>query len=157
IRAENSWQDTLSEHFRAQRDIYREDEVLSDLLLIRTSAYSRNSTRRVMELVEAMVAKLVADGFTPDNAVLVYSMAGVYTRGTINPDRLLRMANAPTTDCARQRRMTDWSHMPVLDGLIDRHPIAGTSDEDFEFSVARLVLGSEQLLREQDERPAAEG
>ncbi len=153
IRADDTWQNTLSSHFRAQREIHHEDEVLSDLLFIRTSTYSREAARRTMELVESVVAKLVADGFTPDNAMMVYSAIGVYTRGSIIHERILRLANAPTIDAARQRHMTDWSHLPVLDGLIDRHPISGTSDEDFEFGIARLICGFEVLLREQSQRP----
>ena len=152
VRPEDSWQETLSAHLRTQREIHRGDEILSDLLLLRTSSYSRDATRRIMELVEAVVAKLVADGFTPDNALLAYSMAGVYTRGSIITDRVLRLAHSPTTDGARQRRMTDWSQLPVLDGLIDRHPLSGTADEDFDFGVARLISGFEQLLRDQEQR-----
>jgi AcrR family transcriptional regulator len=153
VRAEDSWQETLAARLRAERDLFREDEILSDLLLIRTSTYSREATHRVMELVEAMVAKLITAGFTPDNAVMVFCMADLYNRGSIITDRILRMGNSPTTDTARQRRMTDWSQLPVLDSLVDRHPLSGTSDEDFEFGVARLIAGFEQLLREQDGQP----
>jgi AcrR family transcriptional regulator len=153
VRAEDSWQETLAARLRAERDLFREDEILSDLLLIRTSTYSREATHRVMELVEAMVAKLITGGFTPDNAVMVFCMADLYNRGSIITDRILRMGNSPATDTARQRRMTDWSQLPVLDSLVDRHPLSGTSDEDFEFGVARLIAGFEQLLREQDGQP----
>ena len=47
--------------------------------------------------------------------------------------------------------MTDWSSMPVLASLLDRHPLAGTTDEDFAFSAARLLCGFEVLLAEQGE------
>ncbi|HVW42061.1 MAG TPA: TetR family transcriptional regulator [Amycolatopsis sp.] len=153
VRADDTWQHALVEHFREERAIHREDEILSDLLLIRTSTYSRDATRRVMEQIEFVVAKLVADGFTPDNALLVYNAISVYTRGSIINDRILRLAHAPTLDTGRQRRMTDWSTMPVLDGLVDRYPLAGTSDEDFAFGLDRLVCGFEVLLREQGEAP----
>ncbi|MFK0288755.1 TetR/AcrR family transcriptional regulator [Streptomyces sp. NPDC090499] len=153
IGVDDTWQEMLASHFRAYRDIHREDEVLSDLMFLRTSTYSRDATHRVMEMTESMVATLIAGGFTPDNAMKVYNVISLYTRGAITQERILRLANAPTVDVARQRRMTDWSSLPVLDGLIDRHPISGTSDEDFEFGVARLVCGFEVLLREQSERP----
>lgn len=149
VREEDSWQHTLTAFFRAQRAIHREDEILSDLLMIRTSTYSHAATHRIMEMVEAVVAKLVAGGFTPDNAVLAYNAIGVYTRGSIVHERLLRLSNAATLDPARQRRITDWSAMPVLDGVIDRYALAGTSEEDFEFGVARLISGFEVLLSEQ--------
>ncbi|HEY1823650.1 MAG TPA: hypothetical protein VGG83_27405 [Trebonia sp.] len=100
-----------------------------------------------------LFAKLVEGGFTPDNALMAFNMAGVYTRGSIITDRILRMANAPTTDPARRRRMTDWPHIPMPGSLVDRYPLAGTSDEDFEFGPDRLVSEFEQLLREQAGRP----
>lgn len=156
VRAEETWQHTLAAHFRAQREIHGEDEILSDLLFIRPSRYSPETARRSMEAVEAVVAKLVADGFTPDNALLAYNAAGVYARGSIMQDRVLRLAHAPTTDTARQRRMMDWSGTPVLDGLVDRHPLAGTGEEDFEFGLARLISGFEVLLSEQGSAGASE-
>jgi AcrR family transcriptional regulator len=150
VRAEDTWQQALLEYFRSDRQIHREDEVLSDLLLIRTSTYSREAGRKVMAQVEAVVEKLVDAGFTPENALLVYSAISVYTRGSIIQERQLRLAHTPTLDSAKQRRMTDWSAMPVLDSLLDRYPLAGTSDEDFEFATARLMCGFEVLLKEQE-------
>ncbi|MCX5055275.1 MULTISPECIES: TetR/AcrR family transcriptional regulator [unclassified Streptomyces] len=151
VRTEDSWQRAMLEHFTAQRTVHREDEVLSDLLLTRTSSYGAEATRRTMELIEAMVGKLVDAGFTPDAAMLAYNAFSVYTRGHIIHDRLLRRSNTPTLD-QRQQRMTDWSSMPVLASLLDRHPLAGTTDEDFAFSAARLLCGFEVALAEQGEQ-----
>jgi hypothetical protein len=74
-------------------------------------------------------------------------------------DRILRLSDAPTLD-DRQRRIADWSTMPLLGSQIDRHPLAGTTDEDFAFGMALLISGFEALLREQGtkaegRRPAA--
>src|SRR5262249_6243073 len=74
-------------------------------------------------------------------------------------ERILRLSHTPTLD-DRQRRITDWSTMPLLASLIDSHPLAGTTDEDFAFGMARLISGFESLLSEQDtkasgRRPAA--
>ncbi|WP_021591951.1 TetR/AcrR family transcriptional regulator [Actinomadura welshii] len=148
VRADDTWQHVLIEHFTALRDIHREDEVLSDLMFMRTSTYSRDAAKKTMQIIESVVAKLVADGFTPADALKVHSAIGVYTRGSIIHDRVLRLANAPTVDPARQRKMTDWSDMPVLNQLIDQHAISGTSDEDFEFGIAGLIAGFEVLLAE---------
>ncbi|WP_236791931.1 TetR family transcriptional regulator [Amycolatopsis sp. GM8] len=154
VRADDTWQHVLIEHFMSLRTIHQEDEVLSDLMFIRTSTYGRDAAKKTMEIIESVVAKLVADGFTPVNALKVYSAIGVYTRGSIIHDRVLRLANAPTVDPARQRNMTDWSDMPVLGKLIDRHAISGTSDEDFEFGIARLIAGFEVFLAEGQDRRA---
>ena len=53
-------------------------------------------------------------------------------------DRILRLSHAPTLD-SRQRKMIDWSSMPLLESQLDRHPLAGTTDEDFQFGLARLI------------------
>ena len=143
------WQDVLYSHFRDSRDVHRNDQILSDLLFIRTSTYTRYATQRVFEVEEAIIARLVDAGFTPENALMVFNAASIYMRGMIIHDRILRLSNTPTLD-DRQRRMIDWSTMPLLDSLIDRHPLAGTTDEDFAFGMARLISGFEALLREQD-------
>ena len=146
------WQEVLAAHFRATRKIHCSDHILSDLLLIRTSTYSREATRRVFELEEQILVRLIDAGFSPEEALFVHNAASVYTRGIIIHDRILRLSNTPTLD-TRQRRMTDWSSMPVLNTLIDRHPLAGTTDEDFEFGIARLISGFEVLLAEKGGKP----
>ncbi|WP_236791932.1 TetR/AcrR family transcriptional regulator [Amycolatopsis sp. GM8] len=146
VRASDTWQHTLSTHFHAQRDLHLGDDVLCDLLYIRTAAYSSQASRRLMEVLERLVAKLVADGFGPADALRVHNAVAVYTRGCIVHDRILRKANTPTVDPARQRAMADWSAMPVLDGLVDHTALSGTSDEDFAFGVDRLLCGFEDLL-----------
>jgi AcrR family transcriptional regulator len=143
------WQEVLYNHFGNSRDVHRNDQILSDLLFIRTSTYTRYATQRVFEVEEAIIARLVDAGFTPENALMVFNAASIYMRGMIIHDRILRLSNTPTLD-DRQRRMIDWSTMPLLDSLIDRHPLAGTTDEDFAFGMARLISGFEALLREQD-------
>lgn len=154
VREDQSWQEMLVEYFCKAREICREDEFLCDLLYIRTAAFGRDTAHRILEMIEAVLAKLIADGFDPDDALKVYNTIAVYSRGVIMNDRILRLAHAPTIDPARQRQMADWSEMPVLSSLIDRHPLSGTSDEDFEFGVKRLVRGFEDLMREQGKTPS---
>ena len=102
----------------------------------------------------AVVRRLVDAGFTTENALMVFNAASIYTRGMTIHDRILRLSDAPTLD-ERQRRIADWSTMPLLESQIDRHPLAGTTDEDFEFGIARLISGFEALLRDQDTKPPA--
>lgn len=145
-----TWQRALREHFAAQRQIFRTDATMADLMLIRTSTYSRAAGRRVFELEEALLAILIEQGFTPDNALHVYNAISVYTRGNIIHDRILRLSDTPTLD-RRVRRRFDWSSMPILTALTEKYPLAGTSDEDYVFGVGRLICGFEVLLAEQDE------
>jgi AcrR family transcriptional regulator len=145
-----TWQRALREHFAAQRQIFRTDATMADLMLIRTSSYSRNAGRRVFELEEALLAILIEQGFTPHNALYVYNAISVYTRGNIIHDRILRLSDTPTLD-RRVRRRFDWSSMPILAALTEEYPLAGTSDEDYTFGVGRLICGFEVLLAEQDD------
>jgi AcrR family transcriptional regulator len=145
-----TWQQALREHFAAQRQVLRADATMADLMLIRTSTYSRAAGRRVFELEEALLAILIEQGFTPDNALHVYNAISVYTRGNIIHDRILRLSDTPTLD-RRGRRLSDWEGMPILGALTAKYPLAGTSDEDYAFGVGRLICGFEVLLAEQDE------
>jgi AcrR family transcriptional regulator len=143
-----AWQQALREHFAAQRQFFRADATSADLMLIRTSTYSRDAARRVFEFEEALLAILIEQGFTPDNALHVYNAISVYTRGNIIHDRILRLSNTPTLD-SRSGRLSDWRSMPILAALTAKYPLAGTSDEDYAFGVGRLTCGFEVLLAEQ--------
>lgn len=147
------WQEIVYSYFRDSRNVHRNDQILSDLLLIRTATYTRYATRRVFEQEEEVISRLVDAGFSTENALLVFNAASIYTRGMTIHDRILRLSDAPTLD-ERQRRIADWSTMPLLQSQIDRHPLAGTTDEDFEFGMARLISGFEALLAEQDGKAA---
>jgi AcrR family transcriptional regulator len=145
------WQEVLYSHFHDSREVHRNDPILSDLLLIRTATYTRYATRRVFEIEEALIGRLVGAGFTTENAFMMYNAASIYARGMIIHDRILRLSDTPTLD-DRQRRIADWSAMPLLESQIGRHSLAGTTDEDFAFGMGRLISGFEALLGEQDAR-----
>jgi len=147
------WQEIVYNYFRDSRNVHSNDQILSDLLLIRTATYTRYATRRVFEHEETVISRLVDAGFTTENALMMFNAASIYTRGMTIHDRILRLSDAPTLD-ERQRRIADWSTMPLLESQIDRHPLAGTTDEDFEFGIARLISGFEALLAEQDGKVA---
>jgi AcrR family transcriptional regulator len=149
VTSEETWQQALREHFAAQRQFYSADATMADLMLIRTSTYSRDAARRLFETEEAVLAILIEQGFTPDNAQYVFNAISVYTRGNVIHDRILRLANTPTLD-ARSRRLSDWKTMPILGSLVEKYPLAGTSDADYAFGVGRLICGFEVLLAEQD-------
>jgi AcrR family transcriptional regulator len=144
-----TWQQALREHFAARRQIYGADATMADLMLIRTTTYSREAGRRLFESEEALLALLIEQGFTPDNALHVYNAISVYTRGNIIHDRILRLANTPTLD-SRSQRVISSETMPILAALTRKYPLAGTSDEDYVFGVGRLICGFEVLLAEQD-------
>jgi AcrR family transcriptional regulator len=140
------WPEVLYTYFRDERTMHRNDQVLSDLLLIRTSTYTRHATLRVFQAEETVISRLVDAGFSTGTALMVFNAASIYTRGMIIHDRILRLSNAPTLD-ERQRRIAD---MSLLESQLDHHAPAGTSDEDFEFGMRRLISGFEALLGEQE-------
>lgn len=143
------WQRMLHQHFTAYRSIHESDEVLSDLLLIRVSSYSRRATTQVFLPVEAIVESLCDAGFTPESALAVFNTISTYTRGVIVYGRILRLSSAAILD-KRRRRIADWATMPRLERLVaDGHSLTGTTDEDFEFGLNGLIAGFERLLEEQ--------
>ena len=118
------WPEALYTYFRDARNLHRNDQVLSDLLLIRTSTYTRHATLRVFQVEEAVISRLVDAGFSTGTALMVFNAASIYTRGMIIHDRILRLSNTPTLD-ERQRRIADWSTMPLLESQIDHHALRG--------------------------------
>ncbi|MFC5746331.1 TetR/AcrR family transcriptional regulator [Actinomadura rugatobispora] len=145
VNAGGTWQETLSGHFHAQRGLHREDRVLSDLLLMRASAYSPESLRRVAEIEEAVVGRLVDAGFTAEDARRAYRAASVYTRGMIIHDRMAG-PDGPAPPGSPG-------------GPVAAHPLAGMTDEDFDFGMRRLIGGLEALPREgsPEDAPARRG
>ena len=102
-----------------------------------------------MELIEAVVGKLVDAGFDHDNAMLAYN-AFSYTRGATSSTT----ASAPVEHAHPGPAATAHDRLVLHAGpgeSLDRHPLAGTTDEDFAFSAARLLCGFEVLLAEQGE------
>lgn len=159
VDARRRWQDVLHDHFATERQLHLADPLLTDLLLIRTSVAttSREAARQLFSMLETVLARLVAAGFGTQNALQVYTSASIFTRGIILQDRLLRITDSPTLD-ERQRDIIDWSGLPLLHSQIDSRPLAGTTDEDFEFGLERLVVGFEELLRrERREHKARRG
>jgi AcrR family transcriptional regulator len=147
------WPEALRQHFTEMRLIFLKDQTLSDLIMIRTSSYSKEATRRVFEVVESILEILIDQGFTPDNAFRCHATASVYARGIIIHDRILRLSNAPTLEDGRQSRMIDWSSMPILAGLVEEYSLAGTGESDFQFGLDRLICGFQTLLAEQNSGP----
>jgi len=144
------WPEFLHDYFKRERTIFRDDQVMCDLVLVSTSTYSKDAARRLFEREESVLARLAGAGFSAENAFRVFNAVSVYTRGMVIHERILQRSKTPTLDTARQRQITDWSSMPLLERMLDRHPLAGTTDEDFEFGLAGLVSGFETLLREQE-------
>lgn len=156
LSADEPWQQVLCGFFRATREAHRQDEILSDLLLLRISVYSRHTAQLLFELEEAGIRTLVTAGFTTENAFRVFNTAMVFTRGMVLHERVLRLSNAPTFD-DRQRKIADWSALPLLESLVDSHRFTGSTDTDFEFGMSRLICGFETLLREQEAAAAPAG
>jgi AcrR family transcriptional regulator len=145
---EEPWQDSLRNFFHATRDAHARDQVLSDIILLHVSVFSPQATQQLFEVEESVIRRLVSAGFTKENAFRIFNAAMIFSRGMAINERMLRLANAPTLD-QRQRKIADWSVMPLLGSLVDDHSFAGTTDEDFEFGMSQLFAGFEAVLRQQ--------
>src|SRR5258708_19848214 len=65
------WQEVLRNPCRNSRHVHRNDQILSDLIFIRTSTYTRYATRRVFEVEEAVITSLAHPGSPPDTPFLL--------------------------------------------------------------------------------------
>ncbi|MGX1809153.1 TetR/AcrR family transcriptional regulator C-terminal domain-containing protein [Nocardia sp. NPDC055321] len=83
----SDWKATLRNHARTMRATFLRDPILCDLILIR-SALSPAAARSGALQTEQVVASLVEAGLSLDDAVDVYSIVQLHTRGSIVLQRL---------------------------------------------------------------------
>jgi AcrR family transcriptional regulator len=140
------WRAYLERHFRAMRAIYRDDDMLADLVLFRIRSYSLDATHVLFQRIEGIVAMLVASGFRPITAWHAYSTLSTFTRGIIVAERSQRLNHSPAVD-ERHRRLLVPQTMPHLTALLDGEGIAlaMVSDDDFEWALARILDGCARL------------
>ncbi|CAN5160733.1 TetR family transcriptional regulator [soil metagenome] len=150
----SGWRDFLAEYFTTMRDVYRTNDTIADLVLIRMSDYSRSSTNLSYEAVDRIVRMLVTAGFTPLNAWHVNATLSTFTRGIIMSERMQRMQRLATVD-ERQVRLLVPESMPYLSDLVGANSISLSmaSDEDFAFGLSIMLSAFERLL--QTDRAAA--
>lgn len=143
------WQEFLLAYFSTERASHQDANVLTDLVLMRTSSYSIPSTHRVYRSIERVLAYLVEVGFTPRQAWQVFSALSLYTRGFIITERTRRVNQTPPLG-SPQLSLIDVDTMPILTELITNHSamLDMADDESFEFGVRLALKQAARILED---------
>ncbi|WP_051684408.1 TetR/AcrR family transcriptional regulator [Blastococcus sp. URHD0036] len=139
------WDEYLRRYFRSQRRMFREHELLCDLIVLRSSG-TPEANRLSAERIDRVLQLLVTAGFPPDVAMNAYAALSVFTRGSA---ALARIAD----DGAAEPELPagpfeETPRLRVL-GQLDRPQLlAMTGDEEFEFGLENTLRGLRAHLQE---------
>lgn len=149
----HEWLAFLREYFTELRRLFREDDTLADLTLVRIRSYSLDATHALYQHYEDIVDYLGDAGFAPLTAWNVFSTGYTFTRGVVIGERTQRLNNSPLMD-GRQSRLIVPETMPHLANLIADEGIhlAMVSDSEFTFGI-ELLLDSFTRLHRQATNP----
>lgn len=140
---DETWMDGLRNHFRKMRQVFQENPVLCDLILMRSGEISPEATHATVEKLETVVGTMVEAGFSSEDAFDVYLALSVHTRGSVILDHL----NTIKLSEGAMRATGVTTDQPLLHALQAKgHTLAGL---DFEFTLDAIIARAEKLL-EQD-------
>ena len=88
----SSWPDHLSRLFRRMRIVLRENDLLCDLLFMRSSHFSAEALTYLLPQIEESLQLMVDGGFTPEQALQNHFTLSHYTRGCVVLERQMRQA-----------------------------------------------------------------
>jgi AcrR family transcriptional regulator len=132
-----TWQDALRNHFRKMRQVFQENPVLCELVLMRSGELSPEATHASVDNLETVITTMVDAGFSPDDALTVYLALSVHSRGTAMIERL----NASQQQTGRRRITGVTTAHPLLNELETKgHSIV---DVEFEFTLDAIIKRAE--------------
>jgi AcrR family transcriptional regulator len=134
------WEDVLREFFRNFRSVFREDDVLCDLCIMRTMRHTKETLTLTAARVEEVIGLLVEQGFGEETAYEAYAALSVYTRGCLFIERLIRSHGISETSSRFGRVGTI---PPAAHGAT--RAISMVTDEDFEFGLENAIRGLRAL------------
>jgi AcrR family transcriptional regulator len=111
------WQSYLREYFTRQRDIFADDDLLTDLTVMRVMKYAPKTLNMGYRSVERLLRYLIAAGFAPLDAWNLYCSLSLYTQGFAVVERGSRVMGFPR-DPALQMESLDVEETPVIAGLL---------------------------------------
>lgn len=141
------WRSFLREQSVRSREVYAQDEVLTDLMISRNADYSREATHFVFAEAERTLRLLVDAGFEAADAWYIQGALSMFTRGVVITERTRRVTGTPPVGPA-QLQLVDASTMPVLSELIAEQPIVidMTGDAAFSFGIDLILEAAEGRL-----------
>lgn len=151
------WKSYLREYFTSSRRFNAENDLVTDLTLMRTAAYSRRSTLAIYQVIEDQISYLTRAGFALRTAWYVYSTCSLYTRGLTISERNRRENSTPPSG-DRQLELLDPISMPLISSLVrdEQISIDMADDRGFEFGLEMLLTEAERLLDQDKASIAAE-
>jgi AcrR family transcriptional regulator len=139
------WDEYLRTYFRSQRRMFREHELLCDLIVLRSSG-TPEATRLSAERIDRVLEVLVRAGFPPDTAMNAYGALSVFTRGSAALARISDdgpdVADVPAAPFEEPLRLR------VLPHLERPHLLDMSGDEEFEFGLENTLRGLRAHLAE---------
>jgi len=144
-----AWQDGLRNHFRKMRQVFQENPVLCELILMRSGELSPEATHASVDNMENVVKTMVNDaGFKPDDALTVYLALSAHSRGTA----MIECLNAGPQLAGRRRVTGVTTAHPLLNQLETKgHRI---DDVEFEFTLDAILDRAERVLASAPTRTA---
>ncbi len=139
------WDEYLSSYFRHHRRLYREHELLCDLIVLRSPG-TPEAIRLAAERIDRVLQVLVRAGFPPEAAMNAYATLSVFTRGSA---ALARIADdGATVPDVPAGPFEEAPRLRVLSQLDRPRPLVMTGDEEFEFGLETVLRGLRAQLRE---------
>ncbi|WP_216911059.1 TetR/AcrR family transcriptional regulator [Nocardia noduli] len=140
-----SWDRSLREHARTMRRLFREDPVLCDLVIMRTTTYGASSNQVVMERFEAVLTTLIEVGFRPKDALDIYFSLAMHTRGLAMLERRQDMDREAGIQAPE---MVDRDKLPTLTKLMKQgHTIGFVEEDTFEYGLDCFIEHAQKTLQ----------
>lgn len=150
IATDVPWDDYLRTYFRQFRQVFRNNGLLCDLIVMRTGPLTPEASRIAAQRIDTVLGVLVQAGFTPDAAMFAYSALSVFSRGHLFLERSWAASGRPEM---APEALGNTAGLTVLTTMAQQHTMSMTSDEDFEFGLENSVRGLKLLLDEQSDEP----
>jgi AcrR family transcriptional regulator len=138
-----AWHERLRTHFVTMRDLFRDNPVLCDLLIMHTADYGAGPSRVAYQRLEAIIGTLVDAGFTAEDALETYFALSTHSRGFAMLHRRGRLDAAT----AGPRPTLDEADTPHLARLTGRgYSLDPVQDRTFELGLDALLDRAKRLL-----------
>jgi AcrR family transcriptional regulator len=142
VAVDVSWEKYVWEYFAKFRQIFIENSLLCDLLVVRGHALTPTAARMSLELINHFVGVLVDAGLSPDDAWQAYATLSVYTRGSVFLARRTYSGEPPHLNPSSM----NVPELAVLASLHGQPDLSMASEEDFRFGIDNIVRGLRALI-----------
>ncbi|WP_019926898.1 TetR/AcrR family transcriptional regulator [Nocardia sp. BMG111209] len=138
-----SWHERLRTHFMTMRDLFRDNPVLCDLLIMHTADYGPGTNRVTYQRLEAVITTMVDAGFTPEDALETYFTLSTHSRGFA----MLQRRGTLDAAIATPRPPIDEQDSPHLSHLAAAgYSLDPVRDRTFELGLDALIDRAKQVL-----------